>query len=293
MQFKSLKIKDYLKRPYPYYYASWDKLLLILAAIAILSFSFSYFFEPFEVNRSEHKFNYLWICLIHALIPIVIALVYFRVWDSTQSDERQWTLGKEALHLAIVLLLIGIGSFLIRDIIYDKPDNWSLRYFWEEIRNTFLVGTLLLAILLPLNLERLLLKYQAAASQLSFMETNKSHNELSVFIKTLIASESFELNLSSFLFAKVDGNYTEIYWQENNVVKRILLRLSLKELRQQLSDFPFVFETHRSYLVNIQHIKTVTGNAQGYLISFEGSSFKVPVSRSKIDKFNALFVNKN
>lgn len=291
MIFTSFKIKDYLKRPYPYYYAGWDKLLLILVAVALLSFSFSYFFEPFEVNRSEHKFNYLWICLIHALTPFGIALVYFRILDSAQRDERHWTLGKEALHLTVVLLLIGIGSFLIRDIIYDKPDNWSLRYFWEEIRNTFLVGTLLLTIMLPLNLERLLLKYQSAAGQLSFKGTNR-YNELSVFIKTPIASESFELNLSSFLYAKVDGNYTEIYCQENDVVKQILLRLSLKELRQQLSDFPFVFETHRSYLVNIHHIKTVLGNAQGYLISFEGSSFRVPVSRSKISKFNALFIDK-
>ena len=293
MPFKNLKIKEYLKRPYPYYYASWDKLLLILGAIAILSFSFSYFFEPFEVNRSEHQFNYIWICLIHALLPFVIALVYFRTLDSLQADERKWTLGKEALHLAIVLLLIGIGSFLIRDVIYDKPDNWSIRYFLEEIRNTFLVGLLLLTILLPLNLERLLLKYKSAAGQLSFKVSVNSYDRQSVYIITPIATESFDLDLSSFLFAKVEGNYTEIYSQENNEVKQNLLRLSLKELKKQLTDFPFVFETHRSYLVNIHQIKNAVGNAQGYLISFEKTDIKVPVSRSKITKFNALFANKN
>lgn len=289
MPFINLKIKDYLNRAYPYYYSSWHKVLLILGSFSVLSFLFSYVFEPFEVNQSEHKLDYGWICFLHAFVPFCIAFIYFRILDKVLKDEGGWTIGKEAFYLSILLLVIGIGSFSIRDIIYDKPDNWSMRYFWEEIRNTFLVGALLLTVLLPLNLERLFLKYRSAASGLNFIKDNQPSNTLSIHIKTPIATEGFELHLSSFLFAKVDGNYTEVYWQENYTVKKSMVRLSLKDLKKQLSAFLFVFETHRSYLVNVNNIKTVTGNAQGYLISFEGSNHEVPVSRSKIAEFNSLF----
>lgn len=210
-----------------------------------------------------------------------------------QADERRWTFGKEALHLCILLLLIGIGSFLVRDIIYENPNNWSLRYFWEEIGNTFLVGALLLAVLLPLNLERLLNKYKSGASRLNFEKISEPLAGRSIFIQTPITSEGFDLHISSFLFAKVDGNYTEVYWQENDKVKKTLVRLSLKELKKQLSAYRFIFETHRSYLVNIHNVKTVSGNAQGYLISFDRCNFEVPVSRLKISHFNALFPRSN
>ena len=266
-----------------------------MATFAILSFSFSYFFEPFEVNRKEHKLDYFWICLIHAFTPMLIGFVYFRIVDTCIDNERQWTFGKEALHLSILLMLIGIGSFLIRDIIYDNPDNWSTSYFLEEMRNTFLVGVLLLAFLLPLNLERLLIKYKSAAGRLMIPSLDKpSVKNYVVDIKTPIASESFELGLSDFIFAKADGNYMEIYSQkEKDAIEKKLVRLSLKEMEKQLAEFPFVFKTHRSYLVNIQNVMDVAGNAQGYLLFFRIGGVQAPVSRSRISRFNALFTEIN
>lgn len=281
-------IRGYLNRPYPFYYGSWDTILSILATVAVLSFSFSYFFEPFEVNREEHKISYVYICLIHALLPIFIAFVYFMFLDKTRIDDRQWTLGKEAFHLSILMILIGIGSFLVRDVIYDKPDNWSSRYFWEEIGNTFLVGILLLAVLLPLNLERLLKRYKTAAGQLKIQQTDIPLLKR-ITITSSIVSENFDIEVSDFIFAKAEGNYVEIYCQEKDVVTKRLVRLTLKELQKQLADFPFIFQTHRSYVINTGRIKSVKGNAQGYLLSFHQCAIEVPVSRSKIAEFNALF----
>lgn len=283
------KIRAYLNKPYPYYYGRWDKILLILATVALLSFSFSYFFEPFEVNRAEHKLDYFWICLLHAFLPVGLAYVYFLVLDKTRGDTIKWTLGKEALHLSILLVLIGIGSFLIRDVIYDKPDNWSVRYLREEITNTFLVGMLLLAVLLPLNLERLFKKYHTAARQLNVNGLPRSTDKRIVTIETSVPSENFSLNGSDFLFAKVYGNYVEIYWKEGKKVTKKLVRLSLKDLREQLTTFSSIFQSHRSFLIQTDNVKAVSGNAQGYLLSFEGCAINVPVSRSKIAEFNAIF----
>jgi hypothetical protein len=260
---------------------------MILAVISGLALIFSYAFEPFEVNTTEHKMPYFAILLLHAVLPIPIVFFYFLLVSWRIKDDATWTIGKEMLHLSIALILIGIGSFLVRDLIYDNPNNWSFRYFYEEIRNSFLVGVLLLAIALPLNLQRLIQKHSKSLQKLSFV---KSKTEVST-PKTLISLEDdLQFNVEDFVFAKVESNYTEIFLHQNDTVTKKLLRITLKELENQLKAFPNIYKTHRSYLVNLDKITDCKGNAQGYQLTLEKYTEKVPVSRSKLKEFNSFFL---
>jgi DNA-binding LytR/AlgR family response regulator len=208
------------------------------------------------------------------------------------NNIENWTLGKEFLHLALILLLIGFASFLIRDFIYTNPDNWSFRYLWEEIRNTVLVGSLLLAIILPLNKEHLINKHLKGLKKLPSHQQNIKESNTIVQIITPIAEEKFELNIQSFLFAKVDSNYLEIFFNSSNGVEKHLKRLPLKEFYEQLSSLPFIFKVHRSYVVNLRTIESISGNAQGYVLHIKDYSLRsIPVSRSKIEEFNQLYTN--
>ena len=243
------KLTKYLQEPYPYIYRKTKRLLLLLGIISILSFLFSYTFEPFEVNVSEHKIDYFWISFIHAFLPFPIAFLYFIVINWSIKDDSRWTLGKEIFHLSIMLLCIGIADFLVRDFIYDNPNNWSFQYFFEEIRNTFLVGTLLLIIVLPLNLERLIHKSTKSLKKLKLQVPNASLKPQ--IIQLIAANEKYELDITQFLFAKVESNYTEIYMFEANKINKVLFRITLKELETQLQGFPTIYKTHRSYLINL------------------------------------------
>lgn len=288
-----MQLKQYLQKAYPYYYQNLRWLAVILFVISISSFLFSYLFEPFEVNLAEHKIDATWIMFTHAFLPLLIAFVYFFVLNKNVKDERSWTLGKELFHVSTVLLIIGIVNFLIRDIIYTNPDNWSLRYLWEEIRNTFLIGFLLLAIILPLNLERLFKKYDSSSKKLQLNSHEKSLDNETVLVKTAIESEQFMLRLEDFIFAKVEGNYIEIYTQSSNSYLKKIVRLTLKELEEQLRSFPVIYKTHRSFIINTNYIKSVSGNAQGYNITLKKCPEIIPVSRSKVSEFNALFPSSN
>jgi len=283
------KFKKYLTTPYLYYYGNTKRLFFLLLLISILSFGFSYFFEPFVVNVAEHKINSIAILLVHAVIPLPIAFCYLKIVDSTIKEDTKWTLGKELFHLAIILLLIGLASFLIRDFIYTNPDNRSFTYFWEEIRNTFLVGFLLIIIVLPLNLERLIHKHKHSAQQLPEKQTKAAYNRL-ISIKDSTSQEIFKLQSSQFLFAKVESNYTEVFTHSASAVHKTLLRITLKELEEQLTPMaPQVFKTHRSYLVHLEAIETIAGNAQGYQLTLKNCAIKIPVSRSTIARFNAVY----
>jgi len=289
-----MNIETYIKQPYPFYYEELKKVLFILCCLAIGSFLFTYLFEPFIVNVSEHKINSLWIVVLHSFIPIPIAFVYVYFLKKNVKKIENWTLGKEFLHLAIILFLIGLVSFLIRDLIYTNPDNWSFRYLREEIRNTFLVGSLLLIIILPLNLERLIYKNSTILKKLSTHQQKTKEVNTIAQIQTPIIEEKFELEIQTFLFAKVEGNYLEIFYSTSNGFDKQLKRLTLKEFYDQLGIFSFIFKVHRSYIVNINAITSISGNAQGYLLSLKDyTQGTIPVSRSKIRDFNRIYSDRS
>jgi hypothetical protein len=288
MKLKLAEIGTYLKEPYPYYYSNQQRLFFFLLAISIFSFCFSYFFEPFDVNVAEHKINSIWIVFIHALIPFPLAYLYFSILNRYVLEDKTWTLRKELLNLSLILLIIGIVGFLIRDLIYLNPNNWSLQYFWEEIRNTFLVGFLFLIIVLPLNLERLKNKHESSLKRL-FTSPVIAESDILIALKISASNEFFELKINEFVFAKVESNYTEIYTFSSNQTTKSLLRITLKELEAQLKSHPYIYKTHRSYLVNMNAIQHISGNAQGYHLVLKNCTIIVPVSRSKIVNFNAIY----
>ncbi|QHI35093.1 hypothetical protein IMCC3317_04390 [Kordia antarctica] len=281
------KLLKYLQEPYPYLYRNTHRLLLVLGIIGVLSLLFSYAFEPFEVNVSEHKLDYFWISCIHAFLPFPIAFLYFTLLNLSMKDDSRWTLGKEMMHLCFLLIAIGIGSFLIRDLIYTNPDNWSFHYFFEEIRNSLLVGALLLTIVLPLNLERLIHKNTKSLQKLKLQTATESFKQQIITISS--NNEKYQFDVHQFLFAKVESNYTEIYTYKADEVNKTLFRITLKELETHLQAFPHIYKTHRSYLVNLHKITACVGNAQGYQLSLKNYAETVPVSRSNIKAFNAYF----
>lgn len=199
-------------------------------------------------------------------------------------DDEKWTLQKELLFLIILLLVVGLGQYLIRDLIYNKWDNWAVQFLIEEIRNTFAMGIIFFSILIPVNYNRLYRTYLARAADLTNQLANdeKVEND-TVRIQTHVKSDDFDLNIERFLFAKSDGNYLEFYFEEDETKQ--LKRISIKELASQLVSYPFIFKSHRSFIVNLTKVKKVAGNAQGYKLQLKGSKESAPVSRQLIPEF--------
>lgn len=280
-----------IRQPYPFYYRGYN-FLIVAGIIFIMSLLFNYIFEPFVVYRPEHKFDYFWISMIHSFNAFLVVFVILFI-KRRKVDEDSWTVGKEIDLIGFILLMIGVCQFLIRDLIYDNPDNWSLRYLLEEIRNTFLVGILFVIILVPLNYLRLLKAHLITARSINAQSLQvlipESSNAISII--TQQKSDDFELDITRFLYAKAEGNYLEVYLENEGAVLKLIKRMTLKELEQQLGLFPGFLKTHRSYLVNLQKIIHVKGNAQGYFLQLKGLNEEVPVSRGMISKFEQQYAN--
>jgi hypothetical protein len=259
-------------------------------------FLFLLLFRPFGVYEPEHKVGYVFICLLHALSPSVIIYLYFRILGSIinqPSRKGNWSASKEYLHLSIVFLLIGLASFLLRAVIYTNANNWSACYLWEEIRNCFLAGILFYFLLLFASSYIKINKASNQAIENSDLGVDTAvaiADELQVLsITTQVQQDNFSLVPSQLLFAKAEGNYTELTFCINDVVVTELKRISLKEFEGQLRLCTFLLRCHRSYLVNTLQINKVSGNAQGYQLTMNNTPETVPVSRAQLEAFNAVY----
>jgi DNA-binding LytR/AlgR family response regulator len=95
------------------------------------------------------------------------------------------------------------------------------------------------------------------------------------------AEERFEARASDILCLRANDNYVTAYAMSGQgEVESALLRMTLKYAESRLREYAFVARCHKSYIVNLQCVEDVAGNAQGYKLSVPPLDFTVPVSRS-------------
>ena len=109
-----------------------------------------------------------------------------------------------------------------------------------------------------------------------FLVVSKTENR--VTIKADV-NDQLEIDPQQFLYAEAQDNYVRIVWQDNNLLKSKLMRISFNRLLPQFNR-DFILRCHRSFLVNIQHRFSVTGNSRGYRLHSSFFNFEIPVSRS-------------
>ncbi|MEM7658093.1 MAG: LytTR family DNA-binding domain-containing protein [Bacteroidota bacterium] len=100
---------------------------------------------------------------------------------------------------------------------------------------------------------------------------------------TLILGEQ-EVAPSDILFAESDKNYLNIHLLDQPTLR---IRSTVKEFGQKVESDDQLIRCHRAFFVNLQHLKEVSGNAQGLSLSLRGTDHIIPVSRAYIPSLKA------
>ncbi len=98
-------------------------------------------------------------------------------------------------------------------------------------------------------------------------------------------SEGFELvPADQVIFCEASDNYTHLFLKNKS---KIIACRTLKEMEEQLQDFPFFVRVHHSYLVNLNEVTKYIRGEGGYLVMSDGGT--VNVSRSRKDSLLKYF----
>ena len=290
------KISNTLNQPYPFFYESVKRILITAGAFVLGVSHFLYLIQPFSYNFDEHRYPFWIISLLNGTLVGSIFLFYIALikgFAPRLIDEEFWTLGRELGFWLLFLLLVGVGNFFLRELIYDNPNNFSFYYFRTEVIHSLIVGSFFLLFIVTgkyLHIVSSTIDKASTWNSVVRDYRNKQQGETEITVHAESAQDTIRFRVSEFLYAKVDGNYIEFYLMDdkNEEIQRHIKRNTLINVEEQLKDVPNIIRVHRSYLVNIYKIECVSGNAQGYRLGIKNSKDIVPVSRNYISAFDAV-----
>lgn len=103
-------------------------------------------------------------------------------------------------------------------------------------------------------------------------------------MKRLILKESsriYILHLSEILFIEAANRKVKIAFRDGS---EIYISYPLKEISKKLAENESFLQSHRSYIVNINHIQEIAKNSN---VSYEavGENFNIPISRNYFKSF--------
>ena len=284
-----------LQKPYPYDLSPKTRVsvALVFSAFVVL---FLFVFQPFHIsNFKEHTLivsvGYGLVCLSIMLFLNLVFVRFFPVYF----DESSWTTGKEIFWTLVNVSMIGLGNFLYSTAINITP--FSLKGILLFQFFTLAVGAFPLIISALLNQVKLQKRYELSSNLINSQlqeqsETASSTNQVEtqeiITLPSQYAQENLVIDSQALVFIRAADNYIEVFYKSNSNLQKVMLRNSLKAVAEILHQ-PHFFRCHKSYLVNLNHVIEVTGNAQGYKLRLANFSEIIPVSRSNGDFLNSYF----
>lgn len=283
---------SYLNSPFPCDYGDKEKVYTAFLVGLFVAF-FLALFQPFGIVEDGcekvpyAKFagfgivTFLGMLFVDYVLPKLMTSFF---------EERSYTLGRELLVCAIVITVIGIGNALYLEFFFtfELGIQGMLVMIWQ----TFLVGIFPLTILTLLKFNKLQKSNMKVSEDLNSLPSLVKYQELKVppLPSQVFNSEKNidKIDLNGFLYAESVGNYINVTTNRDDNLNRRLYRRTLKSAVVEIED-KRIIQCHRSYLVNLEYVTHVEGNAQGLKLSLLDCEEKIPVSRKYIKVIKDYF----
>lgn len=272
-------MKDWLNKPFPLIESPKEQIF-----ISFLSAFFVYFFllifQPFEISKVEmYKPLYIAGFFVITLFSLLVNFLLITLVFKSIVKPENWTVSKNIYFMFWLLLVMAVFNWL-----YNSMFEWEVveqHSFFRFLFMTLSVG-IFPVIFFTLYTEHILSnKHKLIAEELN-AQIHKPSKEGEIQIEILAGNgkDMIELELKQFICIRSEGNYADVFFIENEELKKKLIRNSLAKIAQQLINFETVKRCHRSYIVNLQNVNTVSGNARNYNFHIEKLNFAIPVSRN-------------
>ncbi len=118
------------------------------------------------------------------------------------------------------------------------------------------------------------------------IEANTSETDSSsITIQGNTASSQLQVSPSDIVYIESLSNYADIWYMHEGERKHATLRITMKQLREQLSDYPYLTSCHRAYIVNINYVVSLSSRTTGnYQLQLLGFDKQIPVSKSNTNE---------
>ena len=279
--------RNYLRQPYPIFENSWKIIILISLFIA----AFMLIFQPFGMsnyNGSVKPFFEAGYGIVTFAV-LIIDMFVFPLFLDEWFVPRKWTVLHQIIWQIWILFSIGFGNFVYSSLFLHFSNGFHAFLTFQFY--TVVVGTIPIVVMTILHQNALLSQNLKLASDmntgLDYFDRDLSVNE-KIRIVAGNGKDKLEITLSDFIYLSSTGNYIQVFYLKDQVLRNILLRITLKQVEEQVSECVFIIKCHRAFLVNKNKIVCIKGNSQGLRLILKDTSEEIPVSRNYSKNLKAI-----
>lgn len=266
-----------LDKPFPEA-ESWLLYFRNLTILSVFVGGFLYVFEPFGISiLGEYK---LIVCAGFGSMTFLGAAIYeFSLGRLAQvlGWRTRWTFGKWILNNVGAMLFIALANFFFVRIVVFGFIQWNL--LPTMLYSTFVIGIFPIVLLGALLLYGNQSRYQHIADEINSAKNTTGSAELS---KDKII---FKIPSKRIRYIEALQNYVQVgYIGTDGKFQVLTERVTLKAVESKAAGSAIV-KCHRSFLVNKDAVISVSGNAQGLLLTLSDCENVIPVSRTWVPLF--------
>ena len=258
----------------------------IILLISLIVLAFLLVFQPIDISsfsRKEIIYLIAGIVISTFLVLSINLVILPSLFPKTFFSEK-WNIKKEIFWNLWILLAIS-GS----DFFFYTQFTGILKIDFSDIAKILLLGVLSVTVLITINQDRLLRSNLASAQKLNKeLLEKKQNNDNLIYFESEYKKDTLIIKADLLILIKSSDNYIDIYYKNGDIVKKQMIRSTLKKTEELVKKYNFIFRCHRSFIVNINYINEIQGNSQGYQLFLEKIEFPVYVS----EKYINIFKNK-
>ncbi|HMR84467.1 MAG TPA: LytTR family DNA-binding domain-containing protein [Niabella sp.] len=258
--------------------------------ISAVVFLILFVFQPFHIGERNIEGSRLLTAVLYAGVAAVtmslaaLWIILFPNWF----DDKKWTLGKELIVLVYQMITISIVIWLINR--FRTPEIHVEDSYPGSLFLVFAIGIMPYIVVTFIRHNYLLQHHLRAAKEMNAQLHGKKLDPPDEDLFLINSKLSPPVRLSEFLYAESRGNNLYIQYADKTTGGLLfqLVRSSMKEFQLANSKYGQLFRCHRAFIINMDKILEMRGNAAGYEIMLHNSLAPVAVSRSNVDAFKRL-----
>jgi low affinity Fe/Cu permease len=285
------------RQPFPHNTSRQSVLKTALSFGAFITL-FLLVFRPFELDKVNTplliKSSIIFGLITFGCIFITNYTLHF--FFPELFSEEKWTTGKQIVDMGAIVMLVGLVNYLVSPLLFDVSLTWGNLFYYQGIAISVGLLPIIIYTLYIQNRRLQQFKQEAAALQKKLEEKkeNEQHanqnpaaaaNEVVTFESDNTA-EKKTIDTANLFYIEAASNYIKIFFEQKGKLTYFIVRMTMKKAAETVYPHAVFFRCHRAYIVNLDKIEEVEGNAQGYKLKMPGTEELIPVSRNLNNEFS-------
>lgn len=278
-----------LSKPIPKYLVEKGNIIRLIIITAGFALLFINLYTPFgsknwipDVSDLRFFFYSNLIILTGVLVVVISRILMY----NAAKRGVKITLGNYLSWVAVEIMSMSLFYTIYERFIIIMDSRTLSEVFKASLFNTSLV------LLLPYGTLWLYFSWRdknKMLKELTLEETKPSEISGMIHFKDDKGNLRFSIKHQDILYIKGADNYVTIFYNDHNKVEHQMLRSTLKQLEDELSNYKIV-RCHRSFMTNINRVKLIERDKDGLLLKLDHTQpIEIPVSKTYTEGVFKLF----